>query len=311
MNGPRRSTLTAGDVLHVRTGAPWRVALGVLIVAGGLLTLGVDLWAMLGQQAPRAQQAALAGLIAAGATALGTLPVWLSQTTSERTRDAMMGFGAGVMLAASAFSLVVPALAAAGQQGLGPWPAGLLVGSAILVGALCLVLLDRWLPHEHFIKGPEGAQGALSQRLKRVWLFVFAVALHNMPEGLAIGVAWGGGDAAAASALGTGIAIQDVPEGLVIAVALRGAGYGRVMSAGIGALSGLVEPVAAVAAALVVGWSLILLPWGLAFAAGAMLYVISHEVIPESHRQGHERLATAGLMVGFVVMMLLDTALAG
>ncbi len=309
MADPRRASWGGGSdgVLRLRSGAPWRMAIGLAIVLGGLVASGSTLWAAL---PPAAQHAGLAGLVAAAATALGTLPVWLAQTSSERTRDAMMGFGAGVMLAATAFSLVVPALEAARAQGQGPWGAGSMVGAAILLGAACLVTLDRWLPHEHFIKGPEGAQGPLSQRLRRIWLFVFAVALHNVPEGLAIGVAWGGTDARAASALGAGIAIQDVPEGLVIAVALRSAGYGRVVSAGIGALSGLVEPVAAVAAALVVTWSAVLLPWGLAFAAGAMLYVISHEVIPESHRQGHERLATAGLMLGFVLMMLFDTALA-
>ena len=111
-------------------------------------------------------------------------------------------------------------------------------------------------------------------------------------------------------ALATGISIQDVPEGMVVALALRSVGYGRGLSAGLGMLSGLVEPVAAVFGVLVIGLSVSLLPWGLAIAAGAMLFVISHEIIPESHRQGHEAYATGGLMVGFVTMMLLDTALA-
>jgi ZIP family zinc transporter len=258
---------------------------------------------------PRVMRAGLAGLLAAGATALGTVPVLLSQRSSERTRDALMGFGAGVMLAASAFSLIVPALEAAQAQGAGPWPAALTVAAGLLLGALLLLALEHWVPHEHFIKGMEGS--ALRARaLKRSWLFVFAITLHNLPEGLAIGVVHAGSDPVAAAALATGIAIQDVPEGLVIAVALLAVGYRRRFAVLLGAASGLVEPVGAVLGAGVIVLSAQLLPWGLAFAAGAMLFVISHEIIPESHRHGHEHFATGGLILGFVLMMLLDTALA-
>ena len=180
------------------------------------------------------------------------------------------------------------------------------LGFAVVLGGALLLVIDRLMPHEHFIKGLEGRE---AKAMKRVWLFVLAIALHNLPEGLAIGVAYGGSDPVGALALATGISIQDVPEGLVVALALRGVGYGRWMSAGLGVLSGLIEPVAAVFGAAVIGLSAGLLPWGLAAAAGAMLYVISHEIIPESHRQGHERFATCGLMLGFVLMMVLDTAL--
>lgn len=124
-----------------------------------------------------------------------------------------------------------------------------------------------------------------------------------------MGVAYGGTDASAAQALAAGIAIQDVPEGLVIASALLGAGHGRALSVGLGAVSGVVEPLAAIAAAAVMGWSAWLLPWGLALAAGAMLCVISHDIIPETHREGHAKEATLGLMLGFVLMMVLDNAL--
>ncbi|MNI31588.1 zinc transporter ZupT [compost metagenome] len=133
--------------------------------------------------------------------------------------------------------------------------------------------------------------------------------MHNLPEGLAIGVGYAGGDPVAGTALATGIAIQDIPEGLVVAVALLAAGYTRTFAVALGMLSGLVEPLGAVLGAAIVGWSAMLLPWGLGFAAGAMLFVISHEIIPESHRKGHEVYATCGLMLGFVLMMLLDTAL--
>jgi ZIP family zinc transporter len=138
---------------------------------------------------------------------------------------------------------------------------------------------------------------------------VLAISLHNLPEGLAIGVAFAGPDPTGAAALAAGISIQNVPEGMVVALALRSVGYGRGLSAGFGILSGLVEPLAAVFGVMVIGLSESLLPWGLAAAAGAMLFVISHDIIPEAHRKGHETFATGGLILGFVIMMLLDTAL--
>lgn len=282
------------------------LALAVLTVGG--VAAGWSVWQHVVRPDPKVTQALWGGLVAAAATAIGTLPAAFSQRTSDRGRDAMLGFGAGVMLAASAFSLVVPALKAAQSQGAGAWGSAGIVGAGILLGAAMLLALDHWLPHEHFIKGIERAkERALA--LKRTWLFVFAIALHNIPEGIAIGVGFAGNDALTGGALATGIAIQDVPEGLVIALALRSAGYGRGLAVGLGAASGLVEPIGAVLGAAVIGLASGLLPWGLAFAAGAMLFVISHEMIPESHRQGHERHATVGLMIGFVLMMVLDTAL--
>ncbi len=217
----------------------------------------------------------------------------------------MLGFGAGVMLAASAFSLALPGIDAAQGYGAGPWLAGGIVSAAILAGGGLLLLLDRTIPHEHFVKGLEGGN---PERIKRAWLFVFAICLHNVPEGLAIGVGFSGGDTAGGIALATGIAIQDIPEGLVVAVALMATGYSRGFSVAIGMASGLVEPLAAVLGAVIIGSYPWLLPLGLGFAAGAMLFVVSHEIIPESHRQGHESFATAGLMIGFVLMMTLDTA---
>ena len=283
----------------------WQL-LGLAIVAAGAATLLYAGYQSVAGNDPRIRGALLGGLMAAMATALGTVPVLLSQQMSQRTYDTLLGFGAGVMLAASAFSLVIPALAAARLQGAGPWGAGGIVGAGILLGAAVLLAIDRAVPHEHFVKGLEGPE---AKALKRVWLFVLAISLHNLPEGLAIGVAFAGPDPVGAMALATGISIQDVPEGMVVALALRSVGYGRWQSAGLGMLSGLVEPVAAVFGVLVIALSASLLPWGLAIAAGAMLFVISHEIIPESHRQGHEAYATGGLMVGFVTMMVLDTAL--
>jgi ZIP family zinc transporter len=286
-----------------RAGRRW---IGLAIVLAGAAVLAYQAFEALAGNDPRMRGALVGGLMAALATALGTLPVLLSQQFSQRTYDSMLGFGAGVMLAASSFSLVIPALAAAKAQGASNWSAGGIVGIAILLGAFALLVIDRLVPHEHFIKGLEGPQ---QRAIRRVWLFVLAIVLHNLPEGLAIGVAFAGSDPVGAMALATGISIQDVPEGMVVAMALRSVGYGRLLAAGLGVLSGLVEPVAAVFGAAVISLSASLLPWGLAIAAGAMLFVISHEIIPESHRQGHEAQATIGLMLGFVVMMLLDTAL--
>ncbi|MCY7354498.1 MAG: ZIP family metal transporter [Lysobacter sp.] len=287
--------------------ATLRRLLGIGIVVLGLFAMLQALWQHLQSDYPAPVfDAFLAGSMAAAATALGALPVLFSQRLSDRVQDSLFGFGAGVMLAASSFSLIIPALAAAKTQGAGAWAAGAIVGGGILLGAAMLLLMERYVPHEHFIKGVEGQT---ARALRRTWLFVFAIVLHNLPEGLAIGVAYAGTDPLHAGALATGIAIQDVPEGLVVAAALAAVGYKRSTSVLLGMASGLIEPVGAVLGAIVIGLSASLLPWGLAFAAGAMLFVISHEIIPESHRKGHEAFATGGLIIGFVLMMLLDTAL--
>ena len=292
--------------------APWPAApvlrrwLGAVIALAGAWLLAAEAYERFASGDARLTGALAGGLMAAGATALGTLPVLLSQRISQRTSDAMLGFGAGIMLAASAFSLVIPALRAAHQQGHGPWGSGSIVGGGIVLGAAFLLAAARWAPD---VPTAYGLDGAHAKALKRAWLFVLAISLHNMPEGLAIGVGFAGGDAAPARALATGISIQDVPEGLVVALALRGVGYGRLLSVALGIASGLVEPVASVAGAAAIGVSAGLLPWGLAFAAGAMLFAISHEVIPGAHQQGNDAWATSSLILGFVLMMLLDTAL--
>jgi ZIP family zinc transporter len=294
------------DIFNVPAASRWRLCIGLAIVFGGIAVLVNALYVRMTLDDARMGGALLGGLMAALATALGTLPVLLSHQLSQKTYDTLLGFGAGVMLAACSFSLIIPALAAAKLQGAGAWGSGGIVGAGMLLGAGFLLWVDRALPHEHLFKGLDGSQAIAT---KRVWLFVFAIGLHNLPEGLAIGVAFAGSDSTGAVALATGISIQDVPEGLVVALALRSVGYSKGVSAGLGALSGLVEPLAAVFGTMVVGLSATLLPWGLATAAGAMLFVISHQIIPESHRKGHESFATTGLMLGFVLMMLLDTAL--
>ena len=174
-------------------------------------------------------------------------------------------------------------------------------GAGVMVGALALLALDR-----SSVEDPRDANRHLVP--SRVMLFVLAIVLHNVPEGMAVGVAAGGG-LSGAEGLAMGISLQDVPEGLVVALILAGAGMARSKAVFIGALSGVAEPVAAVSSAWAVAFSAMLLPWGLAFAAGAMLIAVGHSVIPESNRHGHGTTASLGLAIGFCLMMALDTAL--
>ncbi len=244
----------------------------------------------------------LASLAAGAATGLGALPVVFFRNISQRVQDALLGFGAGVMLAATSFSLIIPAVEASGR--------GLFsvisISVGMAVGAMFLFLSDKYSPHEHFIKGPEGADPG---RLRRIWLFVIAITLHNFPEGLAVGVGFGGGNITNGTKLAMGIGLQNIPEGLVVAVSLIAEGYSTAYAIFISFLTGLVEPVGGLIGVTIVSISKPLLPWGLAFAAGAMLYVISDEIIPESHRKGFEKEATFGVLLGFIVMMILDITL--
>jgi ZIP family zinc transporter len=285
---------------------PARKALGFLICGLGCVLLLSGLFRQVFDVSPNMRAALLGGGTAAAATALGTLPVLLSQHFSKRTYDCFLGFGAGVMLGATSFSLVIPALAAAKAGGSGNWGASLSVGAGLLIGAGLLLVLDRVISAEGILQASD-ARNAHS--LKRAWLFVWAVALHNLPEGLAIGVAYAGVDLGKANSLATGISIQDVPEGLVVALALRTVGYGRGLSTALGVASGLIEPVAAVAGVALIGISAGLLPFALAAAAGAMLFVIANDVVPESHQNGHGTWASVALIFGFILMTVLDTAL--
>lgn len=237
----------------------------------------------------------LSGSLAAGlATGVGALPVLFTRRFSVRYLDIMLGFAAGVMLAATSFSLIVPAIELGGV-----WIA--LAGIAF--GAIFLHLMDRFIPHEHFIRGREGP----SSRLRKIWLFILAITIHNFPEGLAVGVGFGSGDIRAAMALAIGIGLQNMPEGLAVALPLRGEGYSRGKALWYATLTGLVEPVGGLIGVSAVTIARPILPLGLAFAAGAMLFVISDEIIPESHSRGYEREATFGVILGFLAMMLLDT----
>jgi ZIP family zinc transporter len=252
----------------------------------------------------------LASLGTGVVTGVGALPLlFFPGGISSRAEDVFRGFAAGVMLAASFFSLIVPGLEAARARGSGAQSAAAVVIAALLIGALCLWWLHDHAPHEHFIAGREGDL-ELAARLRRVWLFVIAITLHNVPEGLAVGVGFGGGDIANGMKVATGIGLQNMPEGLAVAASLAGGlGYSRWKAALAALATGLVEPVAGLAGAAIVSVAQSLLPWGLGFAAGAMLFVVSREIIPETHRKGYENEATAGLMIGLAVMIFLDVTL--
>jgi ZIP family zinc transporter len=288
---------------------PVRRALGLLLCCAGSVLLLTGLFHLLLHASPNMRAAMIGGGTAAAATALGTLPVLLSQNFSKRTYDCFLGFGAGVMLAATAFSLIIPALAAAKAGGAGNWSASLSVGAGVLLGAALLLGLGRVISADGILQPADPHEALSPHSLRRAWLFVWAVALHNLPEGLAIGVAYAGVDVGKANSLATGISIQDVPEGLVVALALRTVGYGRGVSTLLGVASGLIEPVAAMAGVGLIGISAGLLPFALAAAAGAMLFVIANDVVPEAHQNGHGTWASVALIFGFIIMTVLDTAL--
>jgi len=252
-------------------------------------------------------QALVATLFTWGMTALGALAVFLRREPSRRFLDTMLGFAAGVMIAASFFSLLLPALELSGS-----WAKvtlGFLLGGAFLRG------LDKLLPHLHLGFPQEEAEG-IKTSWHRAVLLVMAVTLHNIPEGLAVGVAFGAvnhgipsASLSGAVALALGIGIQNLPEGMAVSVPLRREGLSPRRSFLYGQLSGAVEPAAALLGAALVLYALPLLPYALSFAAGAMIFVVVEEVIPESQRAGYSDLATAGAMLGFAIMMALDLAL--
>ncbi|NET39455.1 MAG: ZIP family metal transporter [Cyanothece sp. SIO1E1] len=248
----------------------------------------------------------VASLLAGLGTGVGALPIlWVVKIT-ERLQGILLGLGGGVMLAATAFSLIIPGTEAAVRQGYSEATAALIMGAGTLLGGGFLWFIHGHFPHEHFFKGKEGP---VRQNFQQIWLFVIAITLHNFPEGLAVGVGFGSEDVSNGLALATGIGLQNMPEGLVVALALRALEYSALYAVGVSLLTGLVEPVGGLVGVGVVNLAQPLMPWGMAFAAGAMLFVISDEIIPETHRKGFEQEGTIGIMVGFVTMMILDIAL--
>ncbi len=243
-------------------------------------------------------QGLVGGLVITLLNTIGALAIVVWREPSERFLDTALGFGAGVMLTASYTSLIIPGVEEGGIV-------SVLVGMSL--GALFLYLGDRYVPHLHMVKGREGAD---TERLRAVWLFIFAITLHNAPEGLAVGVGFGSGDLSNALPLMLAIGIQNIPEGLAVAASALTVGFGAAFYAAfVGIRAGLVEIPLAVGGAWAVEFAEPVLPYAMGFAAGAMLYVISNEIIPETHRKGHARVATFGTMLGIMVMLYLDVAL--
>lgn len=270
-----------------------------------LLIQSLRQWAT-GQAGPGMRLALLGGLAGFGATALGALPALVLRALPQRVEDSVLGFAAGMMLAASAFSLLLPGIdAGTGLVGSKALGAGVVV-LGMALGVLLMLGLDEFTPHEHDKTGPCGPG---HERCNRVWLFVFAIALHNLPEGMAIGVGFSHSDMSVGLPLTSAIALQDIPEGLAVALALRSAGFRAGLAAFVAAISGVLEPLGAILGVGLSSGMALAYPIGLGLAAGAMIFVVSHEVIPETHRNGHQTPATLGLMTGFAAMMLLDTAL--
>ncbi len=257
-------------------------------------------------------QALIATCFTWGVTALGAASVFLFKNISKKVLDGMLGFAGGVMIAASYWSLLAPSIDLAEAMGVIPWiPA---VGG-FLLGGIFLRVVDKFLPHLHMNEPVEKAEG-IKTGFGKSTLLILAITLHNIPEGLAVGVAFGAVAAGIPSAslvgagvLALGIGIQNFPEGLAVSVPLRREGMSRFKSFWYGQLSGIVEPIAGVIGAVAVTAMRPILPYALSFAAGAMIFVVVEEVIPESQSSGNSDIATVGAMIGFAVMMTLDVAL--
>ncbi len=257
-------------------------------------------------------QALIATLFTWFITAAGASPVLFTKKFNQKSMDGMLGLAAGVMIAASYWSLLAPAIEMSG----GDWKPATI---GFLAGGLFLYLMDKILPHLHIGLATSEAEG-IKTSWHRSTLLVLAITLHNIPEGLAVGVAFGAVAHAAdagmaremmlgAVALAIGIGLQNFPEGLAVAMPLRREGVGRFKAFMLGQASGVVEPIAGVLGAWLVLSMEAILPYGLAFAAGAMIFVVVEELIPESQREGNTDFATVGAMVGFAIMMTLDVGL--
>jgi len=240
-----------------------------------------------------------ASILAGLATGIGALPILFTKNISDKTLDTMLGFSAGIMLAATFFSLLTPAINLSNI-----WTATL----GLTLGAITMHIADTLTPHLHTILGAESWEGPPS-KLPRIWLFTLAITIHNFPEGLAVGVSFGSGNITEGTIIAIAIALQNMPEGLAVALPLLREGYSKPKALSYSTITGLIEPIGGILGATLTLTIQHTLPWTLAYAAGAMLFVISDEIIPESHRKGFEKHATFGLIIGFIVMMILDNTL--
>ena len=266
-------------------------------------------------QQPVVLQAFIAGLFTWGCTILGSSVVFFFKTVSRKLLDIMMGFAAGVMIAASFWSLLAPALEyAEPNYGSFSW---IPVAIGFLVGGFFLRGIDALIPHLHLSSDIEDKEGVETKhKLSKTTLLFLAITIHNIPEGLAVGVAFGalanhlpGSSLIGAIGLAIGIGLQNIPEGAALSIPIRTDGQSRWKAFYYGSMSAIVEPVGAVIGAVAVMTVTSILPYALAFAAGAMIFVVVEELIPESQTNGNTDVATLGLMVGFVIMMILDVSL--
>lgn len=291
------------EIRQHRTAA---IGMAVAVLAVLLLLLQNSLVEIQNGGGERFGNAMLGGLGGFVSTAVGASLALLLRDIKARTQDTMLGFAAGMMLAASAFSLILPGIEAAERLVSVGYIAAAVVITGMGLGVLLMLGLDKFTPHEHENEGPCGPG---CERIGRVWLFFLAIALHNLPEGMAIGVSFANNDLSVGMPLTMAILFQNVPEGLAVALALRAAMLSPVMAAIVASGTGLMELLGAFLGIGIAGGLPLAYPVGLGLAAGAMIFVVSHEVIPETHRNGHQTPATLGLMGGFAAMLVLDTVL--
>ena len=242
----------------------------------------------------------LTALGVGGATVVGALLGFLFQNISHRMRDITLAFAAGIMLAAAVIGLIIPSLELGGKFGI------IVTVAGILLGAVALSLLDKLVPHLHLLAGTDIEGRNASAEQNKILLFVLAIAIHNLPEGIAAGVGFGGGDMTNAFLIAGGIALQNIPEGMVIIAPMLATGMSKRRTFIIAAMTGLVEVVGTLIGFFAVHIATVILPFSLAFAGGTMLYVISDEMIPETHAHGAERAATYSLLIGFCLMLVFD-----
>lgn len=244
----------------------------------------------------------LTALGVGGATVFGAVIGFAFKKISHKFSDIVLAFAAGIMLAAAVLGLVLPSLEYGGKYGL------LITVAGIFAGAICLNLMDRLVPHLHKIAGSD-IEPHHNPGISKVLLFIFAIAIHNLPEGIAAGVSFGAGDSSAALLIAGGIALQNIPEGMVIIAPMLAVGISPRRTFFLAAITGLVEVIGTFLGYFAVTLASAILPFALAFAGGTMLYVISDEMIPETHAHGSERGATYALLLGFCVMLVCDVLL--
>ena len=244
----------------------------------------------------------LTALGVGGATVIGAIIGFIFKKISHRFSDIVLSFAAGVMLAAAVLGLIIPSIEHGGKYGI------IVTVVGIFAGALCLNLVDKLVPHLHKLAGAD-FEAHKNKNLSKVLLFVTAIAIHNLPEGIAAGVGFGSGDTSQALIIAGGIALQNIPEGMVIIGPMLAAGVKPSRTFWLAMLTGLVEVVGTLIGYLAVSVASAILPFALAFAGGTMLYVISDEMIPETHAHGSQRGATYALLVGFCVMLITDVLL--